>query len=146
MKKRVYLDNCCFNRPYDDLDDFLVWLEAEAIDRVQQQIRDGATELAWSYMLDHENAANPHKNQKDAIAQWKYRAVVDVEPDDAIVDRAEIIGKCGLSDADALHISCAIQAKCHYFLTTDRRILKKKIEGITLLDPLDYIQEMEGER
>ena len=28
---RVYLDNCCLNRPYDDLTDNIVRMECEAI-------------------------------------------------------------------------------------------------------------------
>lgn len=27
---RIYLDNCCYNRPYDDLSQFTVNLEAQA--------------------------------------------------------------------------------------------------------------------
>jgi hypothetical protein len=30
VKNRIYLDNCCLNRPYDDLDNLNVQLEAEA--------------------------------------------------------------------------------------------------------------------
>ncbi len=29
MKYRIYLDNCCFNRPYDDQAHLLVQLETE---------------------------------------------------------------------------------------------------------------------
>ena len=29
-KTRIYLDNCCFNRPYDDLESITIRFEAEA--------------------------------------------------------------------------------------------------------------------
>ena len=53
-KTRVYLDNCCFNRPYDDLNNINVQLEAEAKFFIQQQVLLGTLELAWSYMMDKE--------------------------------------------------------------------------------------------
>jgi len=30
QKIRVYLDNCCFNRPYDNQTNLLIYLETEA--------------------------------------------------------------------------------------------------------------------
>ncbi len=49
---RIYLDNCCFNRPFDDQGQTRVRLEAEAKLCIQENIREGALELAWSYIID----------------------------------------------------------------------------------------------
>ena len=57
LSMRVYLDNCCFNRPFDDQSQARVRLEAEAKLEIQQQITDKRIELAWSYVLEHENHA-----------------------------------------------------------------------------------------
>jgi hypothetical protein len=35
-------------------------VETEAKLAVQQAIKDGKIELAWSYILDYENSANPY--------------------------------------------------------------------------------------
>lgn len=59
---RIYLDNCCFNSPYDDQSRFRIMLEAEAKLRVQEEVRNGAYELAWSYILDYENSKNQFKD------------------------------------------------------------------------------------
>ena len=146
MKIRVYLDNCCLNRPFDEPLTTLVRLEAEAKLHIQHQIRAGKIELAWSFMLDHECADNPHEDRSKAIDPWKYRAVVDIGADEDVFRQALIIKKCGIPDADAIHIACAIKAQCRYFLTTDKRILRKRVEGVALLNPVDYIQQVEGER
>ena len=145
MKIRVYLDNCCFNRPFDVPITPLVRLEADAKTHVQRQILKGDIELAWSFILDHESADNPYEDRKKAILLWKHRAVVDIEVEDEVLRRALVIVKRGIKSMDALHIACAIQAKCHYFLTTDKKLLNKQIEGITLLNPMDYIR-VEDER
>ncbi len=45
---RVYLDNCCFNRPFDDQRHLRIRLETEAKLRIQEVIREGGLQLAWS--------------------------------------------------------------------------------------------------
>jgi hypothetical protein len=42
---RVYLDNCCYNRPFDDQSNLLVMLEAEAKLFIQKEIKDGRIDL-----------------------------------------------------------------------------------------------------
>jgi hypothetical protein len=54
---RIYLDNCCFNRPFDDQSAIRIKLETDAKLYIQEMIRIQEIELAWSYILDFENAA-----------------------------------------------------------------------------------------
>jgi predicted nucleic acid-binding protein len=144
MAIRVYLDNCCLNRPFDDITTPLIRLEVEAKNHIQRQILEGNIELAWSFILDHENGDNPYEERRNAIFPWKFRSVIVIDMSEEVVRRAVAITKLGLKGKDALHVSCAIQAQCRYFLTTDKRILKKRIDGITLLNPVEYIQATEG--
>lgn len=37
----IYLDNCCFNRPFDDQEQLRVRLETEAKLRIQHLMREG---------------------------------------------------------------------------------------------------------
>ena len=53
MKIRLYLDNCCFNRPFDDQSQIRIRLEAEAKLKIQEEIRSGTFQLIWSYILDY---------------------------------------------------------------------------------------------
>lgn len=45
---RVYLDNCCFNRPYDDQTYIRVSLETQAKLYIQDKIKSQELELASS--------------------------------------------------------------------------------------------------
>lgn len=65
---RIYLDICCFNRPFDDQSDLIVRLQTEAKLHVQEMVRQGALDLVWSAIMDIENSANPDLNRKVAIA------------------------------------------------------------------------------
>ena len=142
---RVYLDNCCFNRPFDDQSQARVRLEAEAKLEIQQRIEDGRIELAWSYVLEHENHANPFEVRRNLVARWKSEAAVDIGETDAIIQRAHEIAGRGMRATDALHVACAIAAGCDFFLTTDDVIVKRmpKFAGITVMNPTQYIVEVE---
>ena len=48
---RVYLDNCCYNRPFDEQAQLSVRLETEAKLEIQRQMRSGELEYVWSDML-----------------------------------------------------------------------------------------------
>jgi len=60
---KIYLDNCCFNRPFDDQKQIRIHLETEAKLYIKEKILLNELELAWSYILDYENHANPFINQ-----------------------------------------------------------------------------------
>ena len=56
---RIYLDNCCYNRPYDDQTQLRISLETQAKLYTQNLIRTGMLELVSSYVLRYEIALNP---------------------------------------------------------------------------------------
>jgi len=142
---RVYLDNCCLNRPFDDQDRTRVRLETEAKLEIQQRIKDNKLELAWSYMLDYENQANPFEERREAIARWRSAATTDVEERVQILDHARQIQARGLPAKDALHIACAIATGCAVFLTTDDLLVKKMrgFAGIAVMNPAQFVTEVE---
>lgn len=121
---RIYLDNCCFNRPFDDQSQVRIRIESEAKLCIQTQIREGKFDLAWSYILDYENNANPFSERKQAIVAWKQKAKFNsIETDEILKKAKEFVSK-GLREKDALHRACAISSQCKYFLTTDDEIIK----------------------
>ena len=137
---KVYLDNCCFNRPYDDQNNVLVFLETEAKLFIQDLIHAGKLLLVWSFVLDYENAANPFDERKHSISAWKKLSVTDCNLCDAIVNTAKELLKTGLRQKDASHIACAIYAGAVFFITTDKKILNKPVEGIKLINPIDFVR------
>lgn len=141
---RVYLDNCCFNRPFDDQRHTRIRLEPEAKLCIQERIREGLLELCWSYVLDFENEANPYDERRRMIAGWRRYAVVDVDETEAIVEQAKALTRLGLKAKDALHVACAISGECDCFISTDDVILHraKELEWLEILDPPSLIREM----
>ena len=140
----IYLDNCCFNRPFDDQSQLRIRLEAEAKLHIQEEVRAGRYQLVWSYLLDYENGRNPFRERREQIAKWRRYATSDIAASDELLSQAEHLGRLGLRNIDALHVACAVQAGATFFLTTDDGILKRAnlIQGVRVLDPIAFIKEV----
>ena len=64
---RVYLDNCCYNRPYDDQSYMRIHLETQAKLYIQEMIKEKKIELVNSYMLEYENSKNRFKRKSSIL-------------------------------------------------------------------------------
>lgn len=142
---RVYLDNCCFNRPYDDQSQIKINLEAQAKLYIQKLIVDGKIDFIYSYMSRFENSQNPFKICRDAISNFFTNSCFYVSEDHAAEaqQKASEIMKTGIKAKDAIHIACAILGKADVFLSTDIRLLKYRTNEISLLNPTAFLNGME---
>ena len=86
---RIYLDLCCFNRPYDDQSQPRIRIETEAKIVIQQKLKNGEHEFLWSSILDFECAKNPFEEHRIAILNWRNIACGIVMIDLSVVDRPD---------------------------------------------------------
>lgn len=140
---RIYLDNCCYNRPFDDQGQLKVRLETEAKLHIQRLMRLGAVEYVWSDMLVVEAEDCPDIDKQEKILSWRHGACVFVEITPSIERHAEQIMGLGVKDADAIHLACAASANCDWFFTTDKGILNKvgNLGAMRVANPLRFIEE-----
>lgn len=143
---KIYLDNCVFNRPFDDQSQIRIKLETEAKFYIQAQIKQNRLVLIWSYIIELENAYNPFAERQSAINQWQTLAQMDISETENVLNTAHSLHSLGLKSKDALHIACAIEAGADYFITTDDLIIKRaqELQQIRVVDPLDFIDCLEG--
>lgn len=145
---RVYLDMCCYNRPYDDQSQIKVSLETQAKLHIQDLIQKKRLELVASYMLRYECGQNPYEMRRKAIMQFvdtHATAYVGPERKDEIVSMATEIMSTGIKFKDACHVASAVYANCEYFISTDKRLLKYKTDQIKLVNPIDFVTGTEDE-
>jgi len=145
---KIYLDNCCFNRPYDDQTQIRISLETQAKLYIQELIRNRKVELTTSYILWYENSQNPYETKKRAISEFMQKNStenIDIDKSGIIKNKAEEIMKTGIKTKDAYHVACAIFASCDCFLTTDYRLLKYCTDEIQMLNPIDFVSRLEGD-
>ena len=136
----VYLDNCCFNRPFDNQQHPLVHLETQAKLFIQAEVAHGKLDLIWSFMLEYENGDNPYDDRREQIALWENIANIIVAPAQHILTQAKSIERLGIKTKDAMHIACALYAKADYFITTDKKLLNKTVQGIIVLNPMEFVR------
>ncbi len=141
---KIYLDNCMFNRPFDDQSNFKIRLESEAKLKIQENIRSGVYDLIWSYILDYENDKNPFRERREQIAKWEKYSIENIVEDDLVINLATSMRQHNIKKFDSLHIACAIKGNTDYFLTTDNGILNKSklIHDLRIIDPIDFIKEV----
>ncbi len=141
---KLYLDNCMFNRPFDDQSSLVIRLESEAKLAIQESIRSGEHELIWSYILDYENEQNPFWERKEQIGHWRKYAKHDITETPSLIEQARQLHQLGLKAMDALHIACAVTAEADCFLTTDKGILKKAaiVQTLAIKHPIDFVREI----
>lgn len=143
---RIYLDNCCYNRPYDDQLQMRIHLDTEAKLHIQDMVKNNELELVTSYMLDYENAKNRFWHKRQAISEFlneNEAYYVSQDRNEEAIQIAEEIKKTGAKNADALHVACAILAKSNYFITTDDRLLKYRSEKVEIVTPGEFVRRVE---
>ena len=50
----------------------------------------------------------------------------------------------GIKVFDALHIACAVEDECDYYLTTDKKLLNTPVSEIRIVNPISFVEEVEG--
>lgn len=142
---RIYLDNCAYNRPFDDKNQMSIGMEADAKLQIQEDIRNGIYELVWSYMNEYENSENPYEDKREAIGVWQEIASYKCFPNEEILKKGKQIQQISIKPKDSLNLACAIFCNCRYFITTDKVLLKKAalISDIEIINPIDFIRKKE---
>jgi len=112
-------------------------------------IKDKELDLVSSYVLAYENSRNPNESKKNSIGKFvKENRIeyIDVDRADEVKTIADEIIATGVKTADAYHTACAILSGCDYMITTDDRLLKYKSDKIKVVDPTEFIREMEVQK
>ena len=110
---KIYLDNCCFNRPYDDQTQIRISLETQAKLYVQGLVRERKVELVTSYVLWYENSQNPYETKRTAIEEFIQKnstKYINIDKADFIKKEAE--GIYGHRNQNERCLSCVLCYLC----------------------------------
>ncbi|GHU17119.1 hypothetical protein FACS189475_00440 [Betaproteobacteria bacterium] len=141
---KIYLDNCCYNRPFDDLRDMQVRAEADSKRFTQSLMSYGVVQLVYSFISLYEirNIRLEDVDKKESILAFIDSVPRKIYVSGANKRRIEEISReimaTGVKYADATHTACAIVANCDYLLTTDKRLLKYQTDRIKLISPINF--------
>ena len=143
---RIYLDCCALNRPYDDLSQMTVNLEAQAKLQIQFWIQNGQYDLVSSEMLMTEIDDCPFEIRRKGIRDFvEENATIHVGPrnNQEIDQMARDIMRTGVKYKDACHVASAIIGRCDCLISTDKRLLKYNTDALKILNPIQFVAEAE---
>jgi predicted nucleic acid-binding protein len=141
----LYLDSCCYNRPFDDLSQIRVRLEAEAVEWILEESRTARFTVVTSDYLSLELIRNPDPAKRAATLAMTAYAGIHVAVAETLARRAEEIeAALGITGFDALHLAAAETAGCDHLVTTDDGLLKKSKRHssqlkVSVLNPIDIV-------
>lgn len=142
---RIYLDCCCFQRPFDDQTQPRIKVETEAILAILAVAQSKDISLVNSEALEYEISRIPDINRQNEALDLLSLANewIDItEQAEALADSFEIYGLQGM---DAVHLALASIANVDFFCTCDDKFLKKA-QSITsackALSPLNLLLEI----
>ncbi|WP_029545391.1 hypothetical protein [Selenomonas sp. AB3002] len=142
---RLYLDCCCYNRPFDDLSQERVRLESDSVLAIiTRSLMNGDTILG-SGTLGLEIAAirNPEKRAK--VADLCQVVTERIAHSESLEQRAKQLQLEGLHVMDSFHVASAEIGEADIFLTVDDKLIKlcRKITlTVRVMNPLEYIEEV----
>jgi len=146
-KLKIYMDNCCYNRPFDDLSQAKVNNEATAKRYIQALVKYDSVELHTSFISLHEIYDIPFEDNREHILGFvnEYSSLhISNENDTGVIPLSDEIMKTGIKKKDATHLACSIIAESDYFITTDKRVLSYKTDKIKIVNPIDFVIIWEG--
>lgn len=140
---KIYLDNCCYGRPFDDLTLGNNLFEANAKMFIQSLVKYKSIELYYSFMSQVEIDEIPLEDAKIYILDFIETSATGFIGKNRLIEieiLAEEIMQTGIKKKDATHLACAIISECDYFITTDKRVLKYKTDRIYIINPIKFIE------
>lgn len=142
----IYLDNCCYNRPFDDQTQERIHLESEVILAVLKMGQMKKAVIAGSEILELEMKRMQDENKKQKVLNLYRVAGMHIPYTEKIKKRsAEIMSVSKIRAFDSLHIASAEDVNADVFLTTDDKLEKmaEKLKlGTRVINPLRFAWEV----
>ena len=124
MQWRVYMDSCCFNRPFDDLSDAMVYMESEAVLAIiDLQERGNSVICGSDVLVDELNRITDKIRFEKVMALYTSSTSNSIELCESIINRASELIKESVKPLDALHVASAEYEEVDVFLSTDKKLL-----------------------
>ena len=140
---RIYFDNCCYGRPFDNQKDPVIKKETQAKVFIQSLVKYKAIELVYSSISIQEITDIPFEENSRSILYFienNAKYYVNKDNNETAISLTEEIMKTGIKLKDASHTACAIIAKCDYLITTDKRLIKYQDNRIKIVNPIEFLE------
>lgn len=148
---RIYFDNCCFNRPFDDRTQNRIYDEGNAVLSIIKRAEDNNYDIIGSSILEYEISLMRDEEKRSKV--WTlYRSTITekINSSNEILEAAKkIYENSSIKSKDAVELASAEDGNADVFLTTDDRLIKMGTKllsvKIRILNPIDFLGELAKE-
>ncbi|MCD8108348.1 MAG: PIN domain-containing protein [Oscillospiraceae bacterium] len=142
---KIYLDCCCYNRPFDDQTQERIYLETQIIEGILRACQSGIHELIGSSALSFEISQICDLEKRQQVIRL-YSSVTSYENvDDDIESRAsEIRSQSNIHTYDSYHIALAERANADVMITTDVKLEKMASRldlRVRVISPVEFMMD-----
>lgn len=142
---KIYMDVCCLNRPFDDLSQDRIYLEAEAVLTIISHCRRSHWVLFSSDVIDFELSKSRDINKLEKVQALYAVSKEHYSISPQIERRAKFFQQHGIKVLDSLHLALAEIYQADVLLTADDRFLRSasRIDlGIKISNPVSWLMEV----
>jgi len=147
--KKIYLDCCSLQRPFDNRSQLRIHVEAEAILAVLSLFESGKVFLLSSEITEYEINRIADQDRKFFCLEYLKKMSTRVSLNKEVKDLAKNYSTRSIDSVDALHLASANFGEADYFCTCDDKLYKKasilKLDVMKVVKPLELIEEIENE-
>jgi len=144
---KLYLDSCCYNRPYDDQTQEKIHMEGEAVLAIINRSKQANDEIIGSPALDLEIEQIIDIEKKEKVKYFYTQTITsEIKYSTTILKRVrELSEQTGIRMFDRFHLAFAENANVDILLTTDNKfekaVSKLKLKS-KVINPLKYLMEV----
>jgi len=143
----IYLDTCCYGRPFDKQKQAKIAAEAISVMTAIDICKTAKYDIVGSEAVIFEIG-----RIRDDILRENVKAFYDKTVTNCIFltskdrERAAVLRADGLGDMDSVHLAAAEAAGVKFLLTTDvdfeRICAEKKLSSVKVINPLTFLTEV----
>lgn len=143
---KIYLDNCCYNRPFDDQTQERIHLESEVILIILQRGQSGIYKIMGSDILKIEIERMHDMTKQQRVKELYQISTMHIPYTKEIKTRTkEIMKQSRIQTFVSLHIASAEAGEVDVMLTTDDKLEKmaEKLDlKVKVMNPLRFAWEV----
>jgi len=143
---KLYLDNCCYNRPFDDQSQERIYLESEAILSILKRGERQQFKILGSPILKLEMNQMRDEDKKQKVRNIYQVIHEEIPYTKEVRTRSEEIMKLSkIRSFDSLHIAIAESTNADFLLTTDDKLEKMASHldlRVKVQNPLKFVLEV----
>ena len=139
---KIYLDNCCYSRPFDNEVNKEIENEIKAIEKIMKRYLKKELEIYKSKIIDFEINKMPIGNKRRQVEDlYDSLELKEIKYSDKVQDIVKRLKENNINNMDAYHIAYAEKENIEYFITVDKILINKakKIKTkIKVINPIDF--------